>query len=105
MKKSGTLSKPCLARCKETIVVPPVSEIGIVVKLKKVASERSVQKVDSVVGPSYVFPNEDGLLIFRTVTTTLNNYAAVQVSNLSTHGIQLDSETPIGAFYSCGVVK
>ena len=41
----------------------------------------------------------------RTVTTTQNNHAMVQVANVSTHGIHLDSETPIGTFHLCGVSR
>ena len=68
-------------------------------------SERSFDKVDGVVDPSSVFPNEDGLLVVRTVKTAKNNHAAVQLANVSTDGNQQDSETPIGTFYPCGVSR
>ena len=61
LKKSGTLQKPCLSRCKETIMAPPRSEIGLMVNLQNLPSERSFQKVDGIVDPSSVLPNEDGL--------------------------------------------
>ena len=41
LKKSETLPKPRLTRCKETIVVPPRSEIGIVVKITEIALRKT----------------------------------------------------------------
>ena len=41
----------------------------------------------------------------KTATTAQNNHSVVQAANVSAHGIQLDSETPIGMFCPCGVSR
>ena len=86
-------------------MVPPRSEIRIVVKLQKSPSERSFDKVDGVVDPSSVFSKRRWTIGGQNSNTAQNNHAVVQVANVSTHAIQLDSETPIGTFYPCGVSR
>ncbi|MEW8548469.1 MAG: reverse transcriptase domain-containing protein, partial [Candidatus Thiodiazotropha sp.] len=95
------LPRVCSASLKESVVIPPRTEVMVAAKLEPVKNYEIVPDgYDGVLEAKDIFQNEEGVLVARTAGTVVQGTTPVKLMNVGESEVKLQANTSVGSFYA-----